>query len=448
MTDLSATRRMARTAVKALMNEVKMRRYFEAMVAVALLVSCKKPLVTNLKAEPPQVTGSSCSGTTSISLSMSDQLPQQFSYSYLFIPSKDGSSLQPTVVALPGGPGSSNIARVNDIRKFIPEEFNLILIDARGTGCNAAISFPAAAYSSRLHAQDVSSVIASERAKERVGKVILYGASYGTVTATIVSRLLPPDSIIAVVLEGTLGRAYQFGERYEEYARRWGVMISDHPEIAKRFAGPNGEQLATTIFTYMRGAPSRIFNSFIDQIAAPAQNPVEPAQTSADNTIPAGVTPSNEMGLTEAKPANFVDTVNCRELHGHKDTADIDDQGKLVIKTATDDLCSSIGHLDNPYDSRAFLIPRPIYYLQGAEDPATPLKQMQYHRAGQKRPNFATNALILTDHAHDINGDSSIWPCLQEIWRDIAALRPLEFEGNTSGLVSRFCANVMPPPAL
>ena len=420
-------------------------RWLVILGVVLDFCACKNSQVNKIKTDLTPVVGSSCADATHITLPIDASSSQTFSYSYLYSPGTAKSASQPTVIALPGGPGSSNIARLKDTRGFLPEEFNLLLIDARGTGCNAGTTLLPSQYSSSLHAGDVAAVIAAERAQRHIGQVILLGHSYGTVTATLLGPMLPPEKTIAIVLEGTLGRAFQYGERYEVYIKRWNKMIDDHPALTDILAGPDGDTIGSRIYKVMRGAPIAWFDREINDIIKNSGKSGPESQSSlylwATSSVDASVpsdAPKPHLGLTDAP--GFAEIVNCRELHGFKDEMIPDKQFKMSVVPATTDDCSKIGSLDQPYDSHKTKLANPIYYVHGTEDAATPLKMMQYHRDGQKSSGVQISALILNDHAHDISGDAALWPCLKQLWRSIALRKSFEFQGNDTEFQNTFCA--------
>lgn len=377
---------------------------------------------------------SMCYGLETVKIPKVKGSSDSFLYHYLFDPVQGAPATSGmTVVALPGGPGSSNIARLKDIRPFVPETYNLLLIDARGTGCNSDANLSGNDFSSYNHAYDVFQVISTLQKRGQMDKFILLGQSYGTVTATILSSILPnsmkPE---AVVLEGTLGRAYKRGERWAGYVSRWNQVLKSNPTLIEGAKRPDGKDQLEKLLTAIRTKPKNTFDQWVTGSYTSNYSPTELELSVASNGT---ITPN----LTDTpKAEGFADVINCKEIHGFQDSIEIDEKGRLQITKDSENTCGNIDSLTNRYDSRDYQITAPIYYIQGGEDPATPIKFMEYHRENQRTGG---TAIILDDHAHDIFGDMSLWNCLPALWEKILSNKEdLEFKGSTAEFQNKLCS--------
>jgi proline iminopeptidase len=120
-----------------------------------------------------------------------------WSLEYKFDPKK------PTVIFFRGGPGSG-IHDAPDYSRITNNRFNFIYFDQRGINCSRPMQYATFMdprfYSTENTARDAHELINYFQ----LDKAILYGSSYGTVAATVTANLFP-NSVSAVVLEGTVG---------------------------------------------------------------------------------------------------------------------------------------------------------------------------------------------------------------------------------------------------
>jgi pimeloyl-ACP methyl ester carboxylesterase len=151
----------------------------------------------------PCPSGASC-GTIAVPLDRANPGAGQLQIAYQLLPHKKTGAVAGTIVPLTGGPGGSNTASLDSWQLIfgnLLDSFDLLLIDARGTGSSAAIdckplqhvgfsrqNVEACAnqlgpardfYRSSSVADDVDAV----RAALGIDKIDLYGFSWGTVQA-------------------------------------------------------------------------------------------------------------------------------------------------------------------------------------------------------------------------------------------------------------------------
>ncbi|MBI5514018.1 MAG: hypothetical protein HY909_09645 [Deltaproteobacteria bacterium] len=297
-----------------------------------------------------------------------------------------------TVVVLPGGPGQALMEQAPsdpDSLGAVPTSgVRVVYLDTRGSGCNRyreSDGDPAALYRAEWAARDVLSVVRAEGWRDYT----LYGASFGTVTATVAAALAGEMAVApprAVVLEGVVGRGRGgFDAYFAPYAAEWERVRPGLPppwpaELGREpFPDPSGydrDQWGAFVFAqlilgevppqghilgyYLRGLTARTPGvvAYVSRFMAGARAPV--------------VSP-------------MFRAIACRELFGGWRSGRRIERGALVA--TGDDVCASLppSHA-RPYDSAAFVIPSRTYYFLGAHDPATPLAEGRYHFDHQRAP--------------------------------------------------------------
>lgn len=132
-----------------------------------------------------------------------------------------------TVLFLPGGPGQSAMKTWKaTYGKILPPQMNFILFDPRGSGCNALENEPTSPsqfYTTDNIASDVLAFIQLLKLKN----YIIYGTSYGTVWATVLTHQiehLALDRPKAVILDGVVGPASLSYQVEIEFQKLWGKV--------------------------------------------------------------------------------------------------------------------------------------------------------------------------------------------------------------------------------
>lgn len=344
------------------------------------------------------------------------------SFLYRYRVFRKAQNQKPTVIFLPGGPGQTSIDANSTLLKNIPEEFGLILTDPRGVGCNINSELAIDDFQTQLLAQDVLSLIKDQKLSSN--NVILYGVSYGTVLSTIVAnenKQLNNDPFRLLVLEGTLGKAFNGHEYLDQFRQEWENYINSHDgetfrtkiELSvanhnlnrKLFADFIMENLIFGTMPYaghiLDDPLNLLINNFTDFIA----NYFTPTSTENSNA------PAQESF------SKLWSGIWCRELNESVDHENLYfENGYLRIHEDLDNCTHQISH--NFYDAEKYQLREKIIYLQGSNDPATSLLQAQYHFNHQK--NNPNKTFILFDglaHSPSLivqQLDSTLMP---PIWR-------------------------------
>lgn len=349
----------------------------------------------------------------------------KFGYSFKVYPGTDPSA--PTVIYVPGGPGSPSIepTRSDDLLPQVPPELTIIATDPRGVGCNAPSSpdyYPAEFYNSEYSADDILGIVE----KLELDHYIVYGLSYGTMLSTLVvsraeARGLPLPK--AVLLEGVFGRVFTGDVPSSEVAfqERWKETLAAVPEsVQEQFTREplpfdlTADQWGTVIETTLPLAalPSTAQYTFLEAFLLYLQPGVP------EDTVNMGKATLTALSMTQhADDFGFRihHELTCHEL------ADNDFNGLTLVNgevAVTSSDCGDVD-LDRPYSAADWPISVPIYYLSGTADPNTPPWQAQFHFASQTK---ARRTLVHVDRAGhnpfggNLAGDGT---CLLPLWAAI-----------------------------
>jgi pimeloyl-ACP methyl ester carboxylesterase len=153
---------------------------------------------------------------------------ESFQYTYLNARTAQPDSL--TVIVLTGGPGMTTIGASYPYADKYPQNFGVILIDPRGVGCNEPLwgNYPMDFFSTKYLAMDVLSVVEHLNLENYA----LHGMSYGTMVATVAAGLAETTMTHkprAVILEGTLGRAFEPMEVFSGFISQWNNIRQSLP---------------------------------------------------------------------------------------------------------------------------------------------------------------------------------------------------------------------------
>jgi pimeloyl-ACP methyl ester carboxylesterase len=345
-----------------------------------------------------------------------------FTYRYTMSAGSDHSA--PTIIFIPGGPGQTS----TDIPLGVPSEMSLIRTDPRGVGCNQSDALTDKDLTSEGIARDILAIVRDQH----LTRYILHGVSFGTVVATMAAALANSENTpppMAVVLEGTIGRAFHAGEYDKAFITRWQRLRRQIPDRLRAELDRNELPL---------GVSSREMASWISALTIFAEMPtgrdfglfqlqrldrVHEEPDDADNL-------RRQIHNLTAKPnegrMRLHKNITCHELvPDMRDVVyDFDlKNGELVDSGLR--LCDGVS-LDRPFDSANYQISAPIYYFSGLEDPATPPFQARYHFENQKTVGQRT-LVTIKDGGHQAFSNT-LGDCTTPIWRAIASGNSDEFD--------------------
>ncbi|MET0389547.1 MAG: alpha/beta hydrolase [Polyangiales bacterium] len=308
-----------------------------------------------------------------------------FGYSFKRYPGTNPDA--PTVIYVPGGPGSTSIEpgdqRPSDMLTQIPPELTVIATDPRGNGCNApptADYYPDEFYNSIYLADDILAIVEALKLEN----YIVYGLSYGTMLSTIVVSRAEAQQLTlprAVLLEGVIGHAFSTDRPGSVVAFQdgWRNALAGLPaDVATQYtqeplplalsADQWGELIENLL--PLGALPSTGMYSELQAILITAAT-AEPSQVDQLKTTLGGL--ATDMHDALAERVHHV--LTCHEL-AEVDFVSLSLQAGEVQSGATD--CESVP-LDRPFAARDWPITVPIYYLSGTDDPNTPPWQVKEH---------------------------------------------------------------------
>jgi len=346
----------------------------------------------------------------------------QFEYRYQFIGT---DSSQPVVIYLPGGPGITSMSGLpkGPYQPLPPSLINVVYTDQRGVGCNNGDfnNGPTDVFSSQYFAEDVLAMIKDLGAKG-FKKYILYGHSFGTLHATKTAYLIQQrrkagDQIelpLAVVLEGTIGRAYQKGEALAEYETQWlNVKSFLSPEVQ--------EKLSSHALPFF--ASTENWGYFIMQLLYLGRIPKSAGIPDLNAKLELLSLPNNDPRLASLKEqisnSNFEGfapsfiTITCHEF-----AEDFFARPLLLTGHFSTDgnLCND-SELISKFDSADYQLEVPIIYFQGTNDAATSMKQAQYHYKFQT--HTPKKSFVNVSEAGHISFQFSLFSCKEKLWNTI-----------------------------
>lgn len=358
-------------------------------------------------------------------------------YRFQYIPAK--TSAAPTVIYAPGGPGGSSMGKnkAADYEDKFPADFGIILTDPRDIGCNSIDkgAIPTDALRTKYVAADIVEVIKSLN----LSNYILFGISYGTQVVTVAASLAERDPAApkpkAVVLEGVLGRAYEtVDELSGTYERLWDEHLAALPAESKlQFMIDSDLPLGydASIWTgvinlglnfgEMLSSENKPFN-FLARIMEFATSDSLDERSRAKKIIDKLAGDGEEDDNSGGTP-DFYTYIACQEIFTAPDGS-ILHNGKLVRNTPR--LCGKKGLSFNgdKYNNAQWPVKAPIYYFEGANDPATPLWQAEYHFTSQ--PAAKNKHMVVIPKAGHNPLELSLTDCIKDIWRAVDQTSTLE----------------------
>ena len=354
-----------------------------------------------------------------------DATHASFLYHYQYTPPADPSL--PVIVYLPGGPGSRGIQKTRDQFQAVPQGYGLLQTESRGSACNDFV-LPEEldaeeVFTPEMIARDVLATL------DYLGieNYILYGHSFGTISATTIAHLSPTFSHqpMAVVLEGTVGKAFSADEYVSGYTQPFSFLkqfLSPEATAAISVEEPDAlgltpHQWGQAIQTLLVVNPQYLV-ALLN--AAFSDDETVLAQSISHLRLMAGEEPElqPEEATSGVYGSNLFKTLACSYIW------DLNVDFRLRAGELEQELvlCAGGELTSRAYDSASLPIKDiPIFYLQGKLDPATTLDSALYHMTHQQE---TTRHMFQFDWAgHNIL--SGVFygfadHCKQELWKSIS----------------------------
>ena len=343
-----------------------------------------------------------------------------------------------TILWILGGPGQPAFARFAAAPPR-PSSFRHVVFDIRGIECSR---FPGQAgfgdaFSTEAIAADTVELVRFLGLKD----YLLFGSSYGTVHAQVVSSLLSNDRAnrpLRVVLEGTLSRAFALGghEVFEGFARQWQASFWRLPEGIRAAFLTHGklplnlsrDEWGTSI---MNALVYGSFPEFKDgswvttDLLGYILGVATAGAPEAQENVRAILKTINARGARGDEESFAYRRLTCRELSDSDNVrATLTEDGRLEAPGARGAFCGDLA-LDRPYRSSDHPSSIPTFYFQGSADPATPpwMAREKFERQGTPGDRYVS--VVGAGHPALEQGLGDCW---DELWTSLAR-RTVDLEG-------------------
>lgn len=337
--------------------------------------------------------------------------------------------LAPTVIIIPGGPGQTSISNVDQWPLgAVPANFNRVLTDPRSLGCNYVAETQALVpyLKTEFVVNDLFLMIKSLKLKN----YIIYGASYGTVVATQLTKKIETEKLdlpTALVLEGAVGKKFDnFDSYFYFYQYEWDRLNAQLPARWKTYFQTGQNEKAFNRQQWGSLITSDLILGDIPE--APVKGPIfiwhmNLLELYFSKKITANEQPFLPNLFSKLQAATFPNLffrmIACGELWGDWYYGRSLENGRL--NRTGKNVCEGIDY-KNPYDASKYLVSVPIYYFQGSRDPATPMQTALYHFTVQTKSNRQFLTVAGAAHAPLT---SSLRGCADDLWAAISSQRTL-----------------------
>lgn len=320
----------------------------------------------------------------------------------------------PVIIFVPGGPGQTSM----DAPLSYPSQVSTVRTDPRGVGCNENDSLPTDSLSSEAVAKDILAIVRDLKPK----RYFIHAISYGTIPATIAAARAKAENTQlpeAVILEGTIGKAFGPDEYIQNYLTLWKKLKATLPsDVVKQISSePLPFGLSSRDFAVWIAAILPFGTLPADLETSYARSELMKLSKSASQDDRDALLARIKRTLTAPTPAKtrLYKEIACREFV--PDVRDVKydftwKNGDLGI--ADTNLCEGV-KFDREYDSVMYQIPVPVYYFAGDADPITPTAQWKAHADGQQGEKLAVVVQGGGHPALSVN----LADCSQDIWEFI-----------------------------
>lgn len=347
----------------------------------------QSPPLTSANASPPAYCVPS-NGVVTWNLPVYWDQPDSLTFPYSFLiqlATVGDPKSAPLGIVIPGGAGVPSIGTASGT--IFPRSFNVIYTDVRGVGCNRNYPFATDALTTEYFARDVLSIVRLLG----IRNYVLYGVSYGTVQATVMTNIAQNEGIqapSALVLEGVLGNWRARAAEIVDYAKEWNrAKALLPPGVVSAFQTPSPYGIASSDWatlltkTLNDGATQEHGGNTTVHYLRPLDDPT--TRSAALVTI-RGLIDQIKQSIP---PETFwlASVLHCTETAGSIYKKDLVN-GEIV--NAGGNVCPQLGlNFVRPYDSVQYPVTVPIYYFEGSEDPDTSPANALYHYSNQTQAN-------------------------------------------------------------
>jgi len=308
--------------------------------------------------------------------------------------------------------------------RVFPRTFHVIYTDVRGAGCNVGdpgIPFPADALTTEYFSRDVLAVVQYLR----LATYVVFGISYGTVHATVMTNIAQREGIqapSALVLEGILGNWWINEQEVVDYNKEWNAAKTLLPpsvvsafQTASPYGVSSSDWMLLLTKTLNEGTtPERRGNSTVFFL-----RPLD--TTDPDDLAQAIATIQDEIARIKAgfraDTLRLANILHCTETTGSVYKKDL--VNGEIVNTGPDQ-CPGWGlrHI-HPYDSANYPVTVPIYYFEGSQDPNTSPANAYHHFVNQTQTHRLFTLVLAGGHT-DMSGTLHQMGCTPAIFEAIA----------------------------
>lgn len=344
----------------------------------------------------------------------------------------------PTVIFLPGGPGSGSMGHFegySSLVKLIDEgSANIILIDPSGVGCNWINPEKNTNAIKKVSTEYTFNQIIAAIRNERLNDYYIYGHSYGTVLGTIVTSKLEKLPDLArpkkIILEGTMGSARTISEDYFGIDQVTNNIIQN--DIDLRYLIQNLDKFPVhyplEFWGSLLGTSSRLLMYPQDRWETKEIGAIFRRNETISSRLLKFLEDRYEFFVNfnfDLKTSLIEDytyhSIWCTEFSnlGSNRLSISVANGKLVLteKLNFENPCKNFPYKENFYDSNNFQLSTPIVYIQGDLDTSTPPSSAKYHYDNQlasKEKSF----LVIKSDGH-LPTSNRLEQCLEKLWQEI-----------------------------
>lgn len=314
----------------------------------------------------------------------------------------------PTVIVIPGGPGSTSIERSDN--NLIPNA-NTIFTDPRGTGENKSF-WASKTTDKRVTTEDVASDVISIVKKLGLKNYVLYGSSFGTAVATIAGHKIENDPSLtppkAIVLVGSIGKALTGDEQGIATRKLWDLVKSEAQycldckakELVEKYSSIQVGSLIEILL--QEGSSGNYVRHYFNNSSEQELQPIM----------------AKVLDLFSAEQLRLYQNIGCHEFTAMGMTNMDYQNGQLV--TIPKETCKG-RKMDSPFDSKKWPIRKAkLIYFAGTHDIATPFDQTAYHYENQPQ---AKKQLVCVDKAGHSSLSLNLADCGEQLWSVILSGR-------------------------
>jgi pimeloyl-ACP methyl ester carboxylesterase len=357
--------------------------------------------------------------------------PGEGSFTYRFqirLATERNPAVAPWGIVLNGGAGAPSIGM--EAGKIFPRTFNVIYTDVRGAGCNAGepgTLFPANALTTEYFSRDVLAVVQYLGQTIGLRSYVLFGVSYGTVHATVMTNIAQREGFLApsaIVLEGILGHWQINANEVVDYNYQWNhaktllppSVVSAFQASSSPYGIPSSDWMLLLTKTLNDGATLEHRGNSTVFALKPLDTTDQDELDRAIAMIKAEI--AGILASIRPDTARVASILHCTETTGSVYTKDL--VNGEIVNTGPDKCREwNIPHV-RPYDSDAYPVAGiPIYYFEGTRDPNTSPANAYHHFKGQTQTTRTLIWVAAGGHT-DLSGTLYQMGCTPAIFEAIA----------------------------